>query len=82
MSTSRTQTDLDQLSVNTIRTLAIDAVQAAESGHPGMPMGMADAAYVLWTKFLRFNPADPNWYDRDRFVLPDTVPCCCIVYCT
>ncbi len=69
MSKSRTDTDLEQLSVNTIRTLAIDAVQAADSGHPGMPMGMADAAYVLWTRFLRFNPQDPKWYDRDRFVL-------------
>lgn len=69
MNRSRTDTDLDQLCVDTIRTLSIDAVQKAESGHPGMPMGMADAAYVLWTKFLRFNPRDPNWYDRDRFVL-------------
>lgn len=60
---------LQDLSVNTIRTLSIDAVQAAESGHPGMPMGMADAAYVLWTKFLKHDPAHPNWFDRDRFVL-------------
>ncbi|MGD2207333.1 MAG: transketolase [Anaerolineae bacterium] len=62
-------TNLDQLSVNTIRTLAMDAVQKANSGHPGMPMGMADAAYVLWTQFLKHNPADPKWPDRDRFVL-------------
>ncbi len=61
--------NLDQLSVNTIRTLAMDAVQKANSGHPGMPMGMADAAYVLWTEFLKHNPADPEWADRDRFVL-------------
>jgi len=60
---------LDQLCVNTIRTLSIDAVQAANSGHPGMPMGMADVAYVLWTKFLKHNPGNPQWYDRDRFVL-------------
>lgn len=60
---------LDELCVNTIRTLSIDAVQAAESGHPGMPMGMADAAYILWTKFLKHDPAHPDWYDRDRFVL-------------
>ncbi|MDR8390163.1 transketolase [Aliifodinibius sp. S!AR15-10] len=60
---------LDELCVNTIRTLSMDAVQAAESGHPGMPMGMADAAYVLWNKFLRHNPQNPDWYDRDRFVL-------------
>ena len=60
---------LDDLSVNTIRTLSMDAVQAAESGHPGMPMGMADAAYVLWTKFLKHDPSNPDWHDRDRFVL-------------
>ena len=63
------QGDLDQLSVNTIRTLAMDAVQKANSGHPGMPMGMADAAYVLWTQYLKHNPANPAWPDRDRFVL-------------
>lgn len=61
--------DLDALCINTIRTLAMDAVQKANSGHPGMPMGMADAAYVLWTRFLKHNPADPQWPDRDRFVL-------------
>ena len=66
---SSTTTSLDELCVNTIRTLAMDAVQAAESGHPGMPMGMADAAYVLWTKFLKHDPAHPGWYNRDRFVL-------------
>ena len=66
---SSKQSTLDELCVNTIRTLSIDAVQAAESGHPGMPMGMADAAYVLWTKFLKHDPANPEWYDRDRFVL-------------
>ncbi len=60
---------LDQLCVNTIRTLAMDAVQKANSGHPGMPMGMADVAYVLWTRFLRHNPANPAWPNRDRFVL-------------
>ncbi|MFN2242255.1 MAG: transketolase, partial [Anaerolineae bacterium] len=62
-------TDLDQLCVNTIRALVMDSVQKANSGHPGMPMGMADAAYVLWTQFLAHNPADPHWPDRDRFVL-------------
>jgi transketolase len=62
-------TDLDQLCVNTIRTLAIDGVQKANSGHPGMPMGMADGAYVLWTQFLKHNPAEPAWANRDRFVL-------------
>ncbi len=52
-----------------IRALAIDAVEAAKSGHPGLPMGMADAATVLWTRFLKFDAADPRWPDRDRFVL-------------
>ncbi len=63
------QPDLDQLCVNTIRTLSMDGVQRAKSGHPGMPMGMADAAYVLWQSHLKHNPADPRWIDRDRFVL-------------
>jgi transketolase len=63
------QQKLDQLSVNTIRTLAMDAVEKAKSGHPGMPMGTAAMAYVLWTRFLRHNPANPKWADRDRFVL-------------
>ena len=63
------QNALDQLAINTIRTLAMDGVQKANSGHPGMPMGMAPAAYVLWTKFLRHNPRNPQWADRDRFVL-------------
>ena len=60
---------LDQLSVNTIRTLAMDAVQAANSGHPGTPMAMAPVAYTLWNDFLRFDPEDPIWPNRDRFVL-------------
>ncbi len=60
---------LDQLCINTLRTLAMDAVQKANSGHPGMPMGAADMAYVLWTRFLKHNPADPDWPNRDRFVL-------------
>jgi transketolase len=61
--------DLDLLSVNTIRFLSIDAVQKANSGHPGLPMGAAPMAYVLWTRFLRHNPKNPNWFNRDRFVL-------------
>jgi transketolase len=61
--------DLDQLCVNTIRFLAADAVQQAKSGHPGLPMGAAPMAYVLWTRFLRHHPANPAWPDRDRFVL-------------
>ncbi|MGH7642144.1 MAG: transketolase [Candidatus Dormibacteria bacterium] len=61
--------ELDNLCINTIRTLAIDGVEKAHSGHPGLPMGMAPAAYVLWTRFLRHDPTDPQWPDRDRFVL-------------
>jgi transketolase len=60
---------LDQLSVNTIRFLSADAVQQANSGHPGLPLGAAPMAYVLWTRFLRFNPQNTSWPDRDRFVL-------------
>ena len=57
------------LMANAIRFLAMDAVEKANSGHPGMPMGMADVATVLFTEFLKFDPADPHWPDRDRFVL-------------
>lgn len=64
-----TQQNIDQLSINTIRTLSLDAIQKAESGHPGLPLGMAPAAYVLWTKFLWHNPKNPKWFNRDRFVL-------------
>jgi transketolase len=60
---------LDTLSINTIRTLAIDAVQQANSGHPGAPMGLAPVAYTLWQRYLRTDPADPTWMNRDRFVL-------------
>lgn len=61
--------DLDSTNINTIRFLAVDAVQKASSGHPGMPLGAAPMAYVLWTRFLRHNPANPQWVNRDRFVL-------------
>src|SRR6202162_6073316 len=61
--------DLDQLCVNAIRTLSMDAVQTANSGHPGTPMAMAPVAYCLWQQFLRFDPQDPVWPNRDRFVL-------------
>jgi transketolase len=61
--------DLDQLCINSIRVLAIDAVQKANSGHPGMPMGMAPIAYLLFTRYLRHNPKNPRWFGRDRFVL-------------
>lgn len=63
------KTDIDTLCINTIRTLSLDAIQKANSGHPGLPLGMAPAAYVLWTKFLRHNPKNPKWYGRDRFLL-------------
>ena len=62
-------TTLNHVAINTIRTLAMDAVQEANAGHPGAPMGQAPMAYVLWTRFLRHNPSNPNWPDRDRFVL-------------
>jgi transketolase len=60
---------LDQLSINTLRCLAMDAVQKANSGHPGMPMGAAPMAYVLWTRFLKYHPCKPGWPNRDRFIL-------------
>jgi transketolase len=71
MSTAVRSSDnsLDQLAVNTIRTLSMDAVQAANSGHPGTPMAMAPVAYLLWNEILRFDPEDPIWPNRDRFVL-------------
>ncbi len=59
----------DNLCINTIRFLAVDAVEKARSGHPGAPMGQAPMAYVLWDRFLKHNPADPDWIDRDRFIL-------------
>jgi transketolase len=62
-------TSLDDLSINTVRFLAVDMVQKANSGHPGMPMGAAATAYAVWDRFLRFDPKDPEWPDRDRFVL-------------
>ncbi len=60
---------IEQLSITTIRTLAIDAIEKANSGHPGMPMGAAPMAYTLWTKFMKLNPSNPTWFNRDRFVL-------------
>jgi transketolase len=67
----QTATSMEMLCINTIRTLSIDAVQAANSGHPGSPMGLAPVAYVLWQEFLRYDPADPLWPNRDRFVLSE-----------
>ena len=66
---SNTTPELDQLCINTIRTLSLDAVQKANSGHPGLPLGAAPMAYVLWTRFLRHNPQNPKWENRDRFLL-------------
>ncbi|HXT48162.1 MAG TPA: hypothetical protein VN717_05945, partial [Gemmatimonadaceae bacterium] len=60
---------LDEICINTIRTLSIDAVERANSGHPGLPMGAAPMAYVLWTRHMRYDPANPEWSNRDRFVL-------------
>ncbi len=60
---------IEQLSINTIRTLSIDAIEKANSGHPGMPMGAAPMAYTLWTQFMKHNPNNPTWFNRDRFVL-------------
>src|SRR5688500_14027027 len=64
-----TSNPIDELSVNTIRFLPVDMVQQANSDHPGLPLGAAPMAYVLWSRFLRFNPNDPNWINRDRFML-------------
>ncbi len=72
MTTATTEshdTSIEQLCINTIRTLSLDAIQAANSGHPGLPLGAAPMAYVLWTKFLRHNPKNPKWFNRDRFLL-------------
>ncbi len=77
---SRTPESLDELCVDTIRTLAIDAVQKADSGHPGLPLGAAPMAYVLWQRYLKHNPRDPLWADRDRFVLVAGHGCM-LLYC-
>jgi transketolase len=68
-STTIPATSLDELSINALRFLSVDAVQKANSGHPGLPLGAAAMAYVLWTRFLKHHPANPKWFDRDRFVL-------------
>jgi transketolase len=61
--------ELDLLSINTIRFLSVDAVQKANSGHPGLPLGAAPMGYMLWTRFLKHNPTNPHWFNRDRFIL-------------
>src|SRR5689334_19725800 len=68
-SPSSTTTAIDQISINTIRTLSMDAVQAAKSGHPGTPMALAPVVYTLWNQILRYDPSEPRWASRDRFVL-------------
>src|ERR671939_1193620 len=67
--TTRNDSKLDELCINTVRTLAMDAVQQANSGHPGTPMALAPVAYVLWDRYMRHNPRNPQWPNRDRFVL-------------
>src|SRR5689334_22201796 len=62
-------TELEGLAINTIRTLSIDAIQKANSGHPGLPLGCAPMAYTLWQRHLKHDPRQPHWFDRDRFVL-------------
>jgi transketolase len=69
MEAATSSTSIDQLGVDTIRTLSMDAIQKANNGHPGLPMGMAPAAYVLYAKVMNYNPKDPDWPDRDRFIL-------------
>src|SRR5512140_307374 len=69
LSARHAASDLDNLCINTLRFLSVDAVQKANSGHPGLPLGAAAMAYVLWTRFLKHHPAHPDWFDRDRFVL-------------
>ena len=73
--------NLDALCISTIRTLSIDAMQHAQAGHPGTPMALAPVAYCLWQCFLRFDPNDPLWPNRDRFVLSNGPPRCCSMSC-
>jgi transketolase len=68
-STAPRDGDVDQLAINTLRFLAVDMVEKAKSGHPGAPLGQAPMAYLLWTRYLRHDPADPLWPNRDRFIL-------------
>ncbi|MEL7409396.1 MAG: transketolase, partial [Cyanobacteria bacterium J06558_2] len=67
--TSQSTKSVEDLCINSIRFLSIDAIEKASSGHPGLPMGAAPMAFVLWDKFLRHNPKNPQWFNRDRFVL-------------
>lgn len=73
---------VEQLSVNALRTLSIDMIEKANSGHPGLPMGAAPMAYVLWTEFMKHNPKNPKWFNRDRFVLSAGHGCIIIQFVT
>jgi transketolase len=79
MTAPKTKQNIEQLCINTIRTLSLDAVQKANSGHPGLPLGMAPTAYVLWAKFMRHNPKNPKWFNgltvTDFCFQPDLVRC-------
>ena len=77
-----TDTQLDQLAINTIRTLSMDAVQAASSGHPGTPMALAPLVYTIWNRVMEFDPQDPIWPGRDRFVCRTVTPRCCSGPCS
>ena len=74
--------DLDQLCINTIRTLSMDAVQQAKSGHPGTPMALAPLVYTIWNRVMRFDPQDPIWPNRDRFVLSNGHACMLLMACS
>ena len=74
-------TSLAELSINALRFLSVDAVQKANSGHPGLPLGAAAMAYVLWTRFLKHYQANPDWFDRDRLSFPPDTGRCCFTAC-
>ena len=73
---------IDTMSVNAIRVLSADAIQKAKSGHPGLPLGSAPAAYELWMNHMNHNPADPQWANRDRFILSGGHGSCCYIPCS
>ena len=75
-------TNIDEMSINAIRVLSADAIQKANSGHPGLPLGTAPTAYELWTNHMNYNPADPEWENRDRFVLSEDMVQCFFIHCS
>ena len=75
-------TNIDEMSINAIRVLSADAIQKANSGHPGLPLGTAPTAYELWTNHMNYNPADPEWENRDRFVLSGGHVQCFFIHCS